>query len=324
MIRILVRCVLGFGLLLVISPFMLSSLLIDAKGVVIPSHVQSKSERVLVHYSAWSRIADVTVQYDPPDEPMVGFLTVNVDPDRFDRLKKGDLAPLRYLRREDLPQVPGAKTLRQMHVLPRVRLADESTFSGLRAVVQGNANYTVVLVVGVIVLLIFWRIARLPFFGWAMAVCLLSAIAIGTIHEFPLPVAPPRQDVRTAAGTVKSLERVEWLFRDNHQQGFQADQPIQIVGVQFVPEGRTEPVLAVDLIDAGSIPGLQEQAPVSVDYERSAPRTAYIRGATRKFPGRNLRGIAFELIAVLVLLVAALWAYSIFSKGYRRLTQRSM
>jgi hypothetical protein len=324
MVRTLIRCVLGFGLLLVISPFVVSSLLIDAKGVMIPSYVQHKSERVLVHYASWSRIADVTVQYDPPDEPMVGFLNVNVDLERFDQLKKGDLVPLRYLRQEDLPHVPGAKTLRQMHVLPRVRFADERAFPALRAAVQGNANHTVVLVAGVVILLIFWRIARIPLFGWAVAVFVLCASAIGMIHEFPLPVAPPRQDVRTAAGIVKSLERVEWLFRDNHERGLQADQPIQIVGVQFVPEGRAEPVLAVDLIDAGSVPGLQERTPVSVDYERSAPRTAYIRGATRKFPGRNLRGIAFALIAMLVLLVVVLWAASLFGKGYRRLTRRSM
>ena len=324
MIRVLILCVFGFGLLLVISPFVVSSLLIDAKGVVIPSHVQSKSERLVVHYASWSRIADVTVQYDPPDEPMAGFLTDHVDPERFDQLKKGDLVSLRYLRLEDLPHVPGAKTLRQMHVLPRVHFADERAFSALRSGIQGNANPTVIMAVSAILLLIFWRIARLPFFAWAVAICVLAAMAVGMIQEFPLPVGPPRQDVRTAAGTVKSLERVEWLFRSNHGRGFQAAQPIQIVGVQFVPEGRTEPVLAVDLIDAGSIAGLQEHAPVSVDYERGAPRTAYIRGATRKFPGRNLRGIAFELIAVLVLLVAALWAYSIFGKGYRRLTQRSM
>jgi hypothetical protein len=324
MVQTLLRCVFGFGLLLVISPFVVSSLLIDLRGVEIPSHVQSKSERVVVHYASWSRIADITVQYDPPDEPMVGFLNVNVDPDRFDQLKKGDLVPLRYLRQEDLPRVPGAKTLRQMHVLPRVRLADQSTFSGIGTAVQGNTRRTVVLVASVVLVLIFWRIARIPLFGWAVAVCVLCAIAIGMIHEFPLPVAPPREDVRTAAGAVKSLERVEWLFRDNHARGFQADQPIQIVGVQFVPDGRTEPVLAVDLIDAGSVPGLQEHAPVSIDYERSAPRTAHIHGATRKFPGRNLRGIAFELIASLVVISLLLWVASLFAKGYRHLTQRSM
>ena len=58
-----------------------------------------------------------------------------------------------------------------------------------------------------------------------------------------------------------------------------ADQPVDVVSVEFVPEGRTEPVMAVDLIDRGSVSGLKEKAGVNVDYEAASPRIAYLAGA---------------------------------------------
>ena len=67
-----------------------------------------------------------------------------------------------------------------------------------------------------------------------------------------------------------------------------ADQPIDVVGVEFIPEGRTEPVVAVDLIDRGSVPGLKEGSTAPIRYESESPRTAYLDGATRTFPSRNI------------------------------------
>jgi hypothetical protein len=322
MIRSAILFLFCVGVLLLAAPFVISSLFIDQRGVLISGHVHSKDERVVVDNSSWTRSLDLSIEYDPPQESSVAFLTATVDPHRFDELKIGDLVHMRYLRREDMPHVPGASALRQLHLLPTARLADQHAWSGLQLAFTTPSTLLIKVAIAVVLILMLWRLARIPLFGWAIAICVLAAISVMVVHEFPTPVPPPQNQVRSTSGTVKSLDRVEWLFRDTHQKGFHADQPIEIVGVQFVPEGRTEPVLAVDLIDAGSIPGLREHAPVGIDYESGAPRTARLRGAGRQFVRRNLRGIAVELVASLaVVLILALGA-SLLGRGYRRLTQR--
>lgn len=321
--RAAIRFLLCAGLLLAIAPFVISSLFLDQRGVLIPGHVQSKDERVVVHYSSWSLSRDVTVEYEPPQEMVVAFLTSKVDADYFDQLKKGDAVKLRYLRREDVPHVPGASVLREMHLLPTVRLADQRAWTGLQlAFTPGSLVLLKAIVIAVFVLVL-WRLMHLPLFGWAVGVCVVAAVVVSLVHDFPTSLPAPQNEVRSASGTVKSLERVEWLLRADHQRGFKADQPIEIVGVRFIPDGRTEPVVAVDLIDAGSVRALQEGAAVEIDYERVTPRTARIRGATRQFVRRNLRGIAVELVASLAVILILLFSASLLGKGYRHLTQRA-
>ncbi len=55
------------------------------------------------------------------------------------------------------------------------------------------------------------------------------------------------------------------------------------VDLSFVPEGRTEPVIAVDEIDLSSVPGLAANTTATVIYPISNPRIALISGATRHF-----------------------------------------
>ncbi len=319
--RSAIRLVLLVSVLLLISPFVLSSLLIDQRGVDVAGRVVSKDEHILVHYSSWTRQLDLTVKYDPPDGAGVAFMNTQVDPDAFDKLRPGDLVPLHYLRQKDLPDYPGVRTLREIHMLPAVRLADRHTWSGLGEII--NAHVTAITaVLGVTLVLVLWRILRVPGFTWAVAGCVGLALAISFVTDFPRPMPAPRNNVRSAVGKVKTLERCVWLFRGSRQRGFRAEQPIQIIGVQFVPEGRIEPVVAVDLIDDRSVPALTENGSVSVEYDAAAPRCAYIRGATRHFPERNLRGLLTQGIAVLALFAGVLVVGTILSKGYRKLIAR--
>src|SRR5204863_5732725 len=81
------------------------------------------------------------------------------------------------------------------------------------------------------------------------------------------PTPAPSLDVRRAAGHVKSIGRIDKLFSGSRSRGVLADQPVDVVGVEFVPEGSTEPVVAVDLIDRGSVQGLTEHSAVTLRYE---------------------------------------------------------
>ena len=303
------------------SPFVISSSLIDRRGVNVSGHVVSKDEHIVVRDLSWTRKLDVSVQYSPPDGYGVAFMDEQVSADEFDKLKAGDVVPLRYLLEKDLPDFPGATTLRQMHVLPVVRGANQHAWSGLEDILSEHRRMvTAVLSVGVALFL--WRLFRIPGFMWAFAACVVLAFAMSLYAGFPTPTPGPQNSVRTTVGIVKSVERWEWLFRGHRQRGLRADQAIEIAGVQFIPEGRTEPVLAVDLIDDGSVPGLQERASVTVEYEARAPRVAHIYGATRRFPQRNLRGIGIQGVAAAGVLVVLLAAAALFSRGYRKLIGR--
>jgi hypothetical protein len=101
-----------------------------------------------------------------------------------------------------------------------------------------------------------------------------------------------------------------------------AAQPIEVVGIEFVPEGRAESVLAVDLIDSGSIAGLKVNAPVDVEYEGASPRTAYLRWATRTFLSRNLRGIVVDGALYLGVLVGCLMGAHFVGRAWTRMLAR--
>ena len=320
--RIAIRLTFLAVAILLISPFLFSSLLVDRRGVTIQGHVVAKHENIFVHYASWTRNLDVSVQYDLPDRyGSAAYLNNSVSVDRFDRLKKGDAVPLHYLLPSDLPGFPGAKTMRQMHLLPTVRFANETTWSAFQAIYDENH---LLISSGCIILLVLlvWRFLRIPLFGWAVAACVAYVLVASVVDEFPRPTAAPQNKTRAATGTVKSVERIDWLFRSNQHQGLPMLQPIQIVGVQFIPEGRSEPVVAADMIDAESLAGIAERARVTLDYEKATPRIAYLRGATRHFPQRNLRGAITILLAMLAIVIALLAIGRLLSRSFRKLVER--
>jgi len=138
-------------------------------------------------------------------------------------------------------------------------------------------------------------------------------------YDFPRPTPSPTVEVRQASGTVKSLDRIDKLFAGSRSRGMFASQPVEVVGIEFVPEGRRESVLAVDLIDSGSIAGLKEKGTVDVEYESASPRTAYLRSGTREFLPRNLRGIVVDGALYLGVLIGCLMGAHFIGKAWTRL-----
>jgi hypothetical protein len=307
---------------LITLPFLMSSLYIDQRGVVISGNVYSKREDAIVQYSTWYRSCEVTFEYWAPDEPGVSFLKVELPPDQYDRFSKGQQVQLHYLRPQDVPDLPLVKPLRATGLLPKARLAGQRVFSGF--VVRANQVSLPVMaaLAGSVLLLIGWRLTRLPGFQWAVVTCVLGVLALVLISEFPLPTERPSAAVRTAAGKVKSVGRIYRLFSGSRTRGEIAAQPVNVVGAEFVPEGRLETVLAVDLIDERS-PGLQPGAVVAVEYELAAPRTAHLQGVTRNFPRRNLAGIAATLSLYTALLLGFLFATHYLERGWKRLLNRN-
>jgi hypothetical protein len=322
MLRSLLAILFLGSIALITLPFLMSSLYVDQRGIEIPGHVYSKREDAIVQYSTWYRSCEVTVEFQGPDESGVSFLKVELPPDRYDGFRKGQEIKLHYLRKQDVPDVPFAKTLREIGLLPRARLAGQRAFSGV-AIAAKQTSLPVLGAFGVsVLLLILWRFSRLPGFPWAVLACVLGVVAIILISEFPVPGTAPVTSVRRGAGKVKSIDRIYRLFSGRRSRGEIASQPVSVVGVEFIPEGRLEPVLAVDLIDEGSLP-LKQGAAVSVDYELTAPRTAYVLGAMRNFPRRNLTGLILVWSFYVALLLGVVFGAHYLGLAWKRFLKNS-
>jgi hypothetical protein len=321
-LRALILFLLISGVVLFSLPFLVSSFYVDQRGVTIPGKVYSKREDVTVHNSTWKRSCEMTVEYSPPDTAGVAFLGVQLPPDRYDEFHKGQTVSLHYLPRKDVPDLPLAHILSEVHALTTARLAGQTAFSNWEDFFTRDTLVLLGVLCGVVVLLFVWRLSHLPGFVWAVCVCVIVGLGALMISEFPTTVSRPAMDVRSGSGKVKSVDRIDHLFQGKRSRGFETDQPIAVVGVEFVPAGRTEPVLGIDLIDAGSIAGLKQGTTVGVHYESGSPRTTHIQNAARSFPGRNLRGIAVESALSLLLLIGAFAAWDYFGRVLGRLTAR--
>ncbi len=321
MIRGLIWILLLCGAALVIAPMVVASLYVDQRGVELPGHVYSKSEYVgaLRGTDTWSRRSEVTFEYTLPETGGVSFFNVAMEPAKYDEYHKGQAVTLHYLRREDIPKLPGADVMWQIRILPHVRLEGQHAFDGLRATVSPQLKLGFAALAAIVILLWTWRRSKLPGFAWAMGVCIVCGIVAMMFYDFPLPTPAPAGDVRVASGKVKSIRRIDMLLSTNRSRGTPAHQPLDIVGVEFVPQGFKDPVLAVDLVDRGSIQGLAEGAPVEVDYEAGRPRTAWLRGAARTFPRRNLIGLGEDAALWFGVLIAGLLLWQFLGNAFKRL-----
>src|SRR5947209_5473689 len=195
MLRTLILLTIMAGLVVLASPFVISSLYVDKRGVAIPGHVYSKREDVTVQYSGWKRSTEVTIEYDSPDTHGVEFFKIYPDPQDYDEFHTGQTVNLHYLRRQDIPTVPFSKTLREIHALPMVHLANQRAFSGLEAL-RGNTVLVCEALGGFVVLLLIWRLAGWRLLGWAVGICFALVVAWFLNQGFPRPTRQPILDVQ--------------------------------------------------------------------------------------------------------------------------------
>ena len=120
-----------------------------------------------------------------------------------------------------------------------------------------------------------------------------AGVAVGIVwmfvDSFPRATPAPAVSVRRGSGTVQSISHIDRLFGGHRSRGLDAAQPVDVVAVEFLPEGWAAPVVAVDLVDCGSL-GLREKAAVTVEYEANAPRRAHLAGRRGPFHRRTRWG----------------------------------
>jgi len=324
MLRALIWILLLACVALFTAPMVLASLYLDQRGVELNGRVYSKSEyvRLLRGTWSWTPQSEVTFEYTLPETGGVSFFNVAMEPQKYDEYHKGQAVKLHYLRREDIPRLPGADAMWQIRILPHVRLAEQHAFAGLQAAISPQVKLGLAALAAIVILLWVWRRSRLPGFAWAAGVCIVCGIVAMLFYDYPRSTPAPTRDVRVASGTVKSIRRIDMLLSTSRSHGTPAHQPLDIVGIEFLPQGFRDPVLAVDLVDRGSSPGLAEGARVEVDYEFGRPRTAWLRGGTRTFPRRNLIGLAEDAALWIAVLIALALLWQFIGNAFKRILSR--
>jgi hypothetical protein len=130
-------------------------------------------------------------------------------------------------------------------------------------------------------------------------------------------VEPDPQQPVSSTATVDRVATIATLSGRDNQRSLQLEHPYQIVLLKFVPPGFDTPVIAVDKLDAGSVPNLVQGETVNIVYERAHPRIARLQQGTRLFPGHALTTIILCCVVFAVLL-AFIWAIGAFLRLLRR------
>lgn len=314
--RAIILLLWGAAAFVVVLPFMMTARAREERGILLPGRVDRKSEALSIRYGDWRLRREAVIQYRAPD---AGASLLYVEPNeaQYDTLRTGQAVQLRYLLRRDVPNVPLAGFFWQLHALP-VAALESPPISWLSSVLTPGVILGARLLAGLLALVAIWRITRAALAAWAVGAVIACGIVWLFVQGFPRATPAPRTSVRHATAHVQSISHIDALFDGQRSRGLDANQPIDVVAFEFLPEGRTDPVVAVDLIDRGSVP-VQVESAVAIDYEANSPRTAYLAAATRTFPARNFQGAVVQCALVLGVLLTALLIIEWIRRRIRRM-----
>jgi hypothetical protein len=257
------------------------SLYLDLTGLVASGKVTAKRESIRVSGGDWSRSLSIAAAYQPDGERVRSYVQAEVDAETFDNLRIGSPVTVKYL-----PSL----TLRQIPLIPAARLAGHALFA------PPVDRYPVIrrlalLLFGGIALAILWQKAHLTVAAWLLIPYVIFGL---TVLLMPRSLPAPAGSVRTTFATINDVHEITEILETDESSGISAIQPYQIVETRFVPEGRIEPVLGVDMIDSGSVPAVVKGAVIAIDYQADNPRILRIQGASRTFPEKAYAAVLKE------------------------------
>lgn len=301
----IVRSVFGLAfLMLLLTPLLGPPLYAEVAGAVAPGSVAAKREVIDVAYGSWTRRLFVDVRFRPAgsDEPEVSQIAVDLA--TYDQLRAGDSVRVRY--------APNA-TLRQIRGLTSARLATQLPLASFVARLGGGAIALFAAIAVWLLLLWIWSKRRS---GWLALALFVSMFAEVLYAESGWPGPAPAGPFAGSTATVQGVHQVTRIWQSRRRSGEEAAQPYSIVELAFVPQGMADPVVAVDLVDAKSVPGLEKGGTVPISYSLRDPRWARIDGATRTYYWKNLRGLGLIGLGIGALILLG-WLF-----GRRRAARR--
>lgn len=270
---------------------------VELSGKTAPGVVTARHEDVRVRYSTWTRSQRLEVRYSPADTEIEELATIPVNMERYDEAQVGDTVRVRYMPWPDL---------RMLGEIAAPRLADQGPLGQLWARV-GGATMTFAFIVAFLALLAVWGITRR---GWLLVPIglLLVGFAMYTVSDPPQPAPPgPQQSAHATVKLAHEIDRIS-SSRSRRRNVLPREllQPYTVVALEFVPQGATQPVVAVDLVDVDSVPALAIGAELPISYSAADPRWVRIEGAQRTYFWKNLLIYAF-IAGVIVLLMIGVW-----------------
>jgi len=112
----------------------------------------------------------------------------------------------------------------------------------------------------------------------------------------------PRGPWRESAAVISEVTHIaEYSSRRSSSQ---LPWPFDIVQLSFTPEGRDQPVVAVDVVESASAPGLVKGWTVRIVWPEDDPRSAKIKGARPGSPWANWFYGLGEILAIGVAVIA--------------------
>jgi len=260
---------------LLAAPLLAASLWLDAHGETATATVTGKREEIQVANQptgGWYSRRYLVVDF--PRLAASGLqASVRVDSVEFHSYRPGDRVDIRYFPCCPIFARLAGHTTRQV------------TWEAAREV--GSDPVLDWMVFGVVALVVVAQVSSVLVV--ATGVVWLAAAAL-----FLFPQRPPRVATGTeVTARVAGLWRVtESPTRTRHRSRSSSHPerltvPYQVVQLRFVPAGAADSVIAVDEVDAGSVPSLAPGAEVRVRYQSAAPREAMLVDGTRTFRQRN-------------------------------------
>ncbi len=287
-------------LLMPVALFYAGSLYLDTAGVVAAAQVESKDESIT--YSSripgdWNRSFWATVRFASTDGPTQAVLWL--DESTFDALRAGAALDVRYVPWFPLIARPAADSTRSL--VPWRWLAPAG----------------MVVCLGVALWVVLRR--RAPAM---MGIVFFAAIAGSVVWwVFPTPwVTPLEEPIVTTQAEVRDVHTATRAFVSGRGGRVDAPQPWHVVEVSFVPEGRDQPVLAVDSVDVGSVPTPTVGSRVAVRYNPRHPRDARLDGA-HTWRWREWLALAKNIVLIVVLIGGFILLTRLAGFWWRKLTQ---
>lgn len=275
------------------------AIFVEVSGVNTPGVVVARREQISVQAATWNRqllieVRNSSLQTIGDEETAAerGAL-IAVEPELYDKLRVGDAVELRYLA---LPILNG---------LPNngfARLTQQPPLGGLLASARSLAPYVIGIALWLALLLLWskWRS------GWLAALIFMFMVGAGLYLGSGWPPPEPGGLRAATTATVRATHRVDQVWGGRQTQAEDAVQPYDIVELEFEPSGVAGPVVAVDLVDAGSVPGLAEGVRLPIHYSVENHRWAQLDMASRTYYWKNMR--SFGIIAVIgVVLLLGVW-----------------
>jgi hypothetical protein len=259
---------------------------------VVTARVESKHERITVvrePRGTWDRHYDAVVGFGLADGGQ-WQATVSLPRERYDALKVGDTLGVRYL-----PAMPFL-----------ARTTDRST-AGIAGEMAGNLfAYP----------LLRWLLAGIAAIWLAARMGTIPVVAVGALWAaaaFPMLFGPaPPVVTRGAQATARvagittvskspsstASNRRRRIWGDSHRR---LAVPYQVVELAVPGPGGRDTVLAVDVVDSGSVAGLSYGATVPVRLDPAAPREAKLAAGTRRYAERNRYHMVIPVVGFAVL-----------------------